>query len=79
MEVQTMNYQDYITIEPDKRGGKPCIRGMRITVYDVLDYLASDMTEAEILEDFPDLTHEDIRACLAFAADRERKLLMVVA
>jgi len=74
-----MNYQDYITIEPDKRGGKPCIRGMRITVYDVLDYLASDMTEAEILEDFPDLTHEDIRACLAFAADRERKLLMVVA
>lgn len=74
-----MNYQDYITIEPDKRSGKPCIRGMRITVYDVLDYLASDMTEAEILADFPDLTHEDIRACLAFAADRERKLLMVVA
>ena len=72
-----MNYQDYITIEPDKRGGKPCIRGMRITVYDVLDYLASDMTEEEILEDFPDLTHEDIRACLAFAADRERKLFMV--
>lgn len=71
-----MNYQDYITIEPDKRSGKPCIRGMRITVYDVLDYLASDMTEAEILADFPDLTHEDIRACLAFAADRERKLLM---
>jgi uncharacterized protein (DUF433 family) len=58
---------------------RPCIRGMRITVYDVLDYLASDMTEAEILEDFPDLTHEDIRACLAFAADRERKLLMIVA
>lgn len=79
MEVQTVNYQDYITIEPDKRGGKPCIRGMRITVYDVLDSLASDMTEAEILEDFPDLTHEDIRACLTFAADRERKLLMVVA
>ncbi|HEX8235199.1 MAG TPA: DUF433 domain-containing protein [Abditibacteriaceae bacterium] len=74
-----MNYQDYITIEPDKRGGKPCIRGMRITVYDILDYLASDMTEAEILEDFPDLTHEDIRACLAFAADRERKLFMVAA
>lgn len=74
-----MNYQDYITIEPDKRGGKPCIRGMRITVYDVLDYLASDMTEPEILQDFPDLTHEDIRACLAFAADRERKLFMVVA
>jgi len=74
-----MNYQDYITIEPDKRGGKPCIRGMRITVYDVLDYLASDMTEREILEDFPDLTHEDIRACLAFAADRERKLFVVAA
>lgn len=74
-----MNYQDSITIEPDKRGGKPCIRGMRITAYDVLDYLASEMTEAEILEDFPDLTHENIRSCLAFAADRERKLLMVVA
>jgi uncharacterized protein (DUF433 family) len=74
-----MNYQDYITIEPDKRGGKPCIRGLRITVYDVPEYLASDMTEEEILEDSPDLTHEDIRACLAFAADRERKLLMVAA
>ena len=74
-----MNYHDYITLEPDKRGGKPCIRGLRITVYDVLDYLASDMTEAEILEDFPDLTHEDIKACLAFAADRERKLFMVAA
>ena len=74
-----MNYQDYITIEPDKRGGKPCIRGMRITVYDVLDYLASDMTEEEILADFPDLTREDIRACLAFAADRERKLFLVAA
>jgi uncharacterized protein (DUF433 family) len=74
-----MNYQDYITIEPDKRGGKPCIRGMRITVYDILDYLASDMTEGEILKDFPDLTHEDVRACLAFAADRERKLFLVAA
>lgn len=74
-----MNYQEYITIEPDKRGGKPCIRGLRITVYDVLDYLASGMTEAEILEDFPDLTREDIRASLAFAADRERKLYMVAA
>ena len=74
-----MNYQDYITIEPDKRGGKPCIRGLRITVYDVFDYLASDMTEAEILEDFPDLTHDDIRACFAFAADRERKLFLVAA
>ena len=74
-----MNYQDHITIEPGKRGGKPCIRGLRITVYDVLDYLASDMTEDEILEDFPDLTREDIKACLAFAADRERKLVTIPA
>ena len=74
-----MSYQERITIEPDKRGGKPCIRGLRITVYDVLDYLASDMTEEEILEDFPDLTHEDIKACLAFAADRERKLFQAAA
>lgn len=74
-----MDYRDYITIEPDKRGGKPCIRGMRITVYDVLDYLASDMTQEEILTDFPDLTRDDIRACLAFAADRERKLFLVAA
>jgi uncharacterized protein (DUF433 family) len=70
-----MNYQDRISIEPGKRGGKPCIRGMRITVYDVLEYLASGMSEPEILDDFPDLTQEDIRACLAFAADRERKLV----
>lgn len=63
-----------ITIEPGKRGGKPCIRGLRITVYDVLDYLASGMSEAEILRDFPDLTADDVRACLAFAADRERRL-----
>jgi len=70
-----MQYQDYITIEPGKRGGKPCIRGLRMTVYDVLEYLASDMTESEILADFPDLTAQDIRACLAFAADRERKLV----
>jgi len=69
-----MDYSAIITIDPGKRGGKPCIRGTRMTVYDVLDYLASGMTEAEILEDFPDLTHDDIRACLAFAADRERKL-----
>ena len=69
-----MNYRDIITIEPGKMGGKPCVRGLRITVYDVLDYLASGMTEAEILADFPDLTAEDIRACLAFAADRERRL-----
>ena len=70
-----MNYLDRITIEPGKRGGKPCIRGMRITVYDVLEYLASGMSEQEILDDFPDLTQEDIRACLAFAADRERRLV----
>ena len=63
-----MDYRHIITIEPGKRSGKPCIRGMRITVYDVLDYLASDMSVEEILRDFPDLTHEDIRACLAFAA-----------
>jgi uncharacterized protein (DUF433 family) len=69
-----MEYDKIITIEPGKMGGKPCIRGLRITVYDVLDYLASGMTEGEILHDFPDLTREDIRACLAFAADRERKL-----
>jgi uncharacterized protein (DUF433 family) len=69
-----MDYRSIITIEPGKRGGKPCIRGLRITVYDILDYLASGMTEVEIVRDFPDLTTEDIRACLAFAADRERRL-----
>ena len=72
-----MNYKDRISIEPGKRGGKPCIRGLRITVYDILEYLASGMTEAEILKDFPDLTSGDIRACLAFAADRERKLTTI--
>ncbi len=70
-----MDYREIIKIEPGKMGGKPTIRGMRITVYDVLDYLASGMTEAEILHDFPYLTAEDIRACLAFAADRERRLI----
>jgi uncharacterized protein (DUF433 family) len=74
-----MKYQDIITIEPGKRGGKPCIRGLRITVYDVLEYLAAGMTAEEIVSDFPDLTLEDIRACLAFAADRERKLVKVPA
>jgi uncharacterized protein (DUF433 family) len=74
-----MDYRNYITIEPDKRSGKPCVRGMRITVQDVLEYLASGMTEEEILDDFPDLTREDIKACLAFAADRERKLITVPA
>ena len=70
-----MSYRDIITIEAGKRGGKPCIRGLRITVYDVLDYLASGMTESEILSDFPDLNADDIRACLQFAGDRERKLV----
>lgn len=69
-----MNYQDIITIEADKRGGKPCIRGLRVTVSDILDYLAGGMSPEEIVSDFPDLTLEDISACLAFAADRERKL-----
>ena len=72
-----MDYRQYITIEPGKRGGKPCIRGLRITVYEVLEYLASGMSEAEILRDFPDLTRDDVRACLAFAADRERKLVSI--
>jgi uncharacterized protein (DUF433 family) len=69
-----MNYDRIITIEPGKRSGKPCIRGLRITVTDVLEYLASGMSVEEILSDFPDLTDEDIRACLAFAAERERRL-----
>jgi uncharacterized protein (DUF433 family) len=72
-----MKYQDRITIEPGKRSGKPCIRGLRITVSDVLEYLASGMSESEILADFPDLEAEDIRACLSFAADRERMLMAV--
>jgi uncharacterized protein (DUF433 family) len=70
-----MNYRDIITIEPSKRGGKPCVRGLRITVYEVLEYLASEMTEAEILEDFPDLTRADLKACIAYAADRERRFI----
>ena len=77
--LSLMNYEGRITIEPGKRGGKPCIRGLRITVYDVLEYLASGMSQEEILNDFPDLTIEDIRACLSFAADRERKLFTVPA
>ena len=72
-----MSYQDRITIDPAKRGGMPCIRNLRITVSDVLEYLASGMSEDAILTDFPDLTREDIRACLAFAADRERKLVSI--
>jgi uncharacterized protein (DUF433 family) len=74
-----MNYKDIITIEPGKRGGKPCIRGMRITVYDVLDYLASGMSKDEVLADFPYLTEDDILACLSYAADREKHELLVTA
>ena len=70
-----MDYRDRITFEPGKRGGKPCIRGMRITVSDVLDYLAGGMSEDDILADFPDLERKDIRAVLAFATDRERRLV----
>lgn len=72
-----MNFKDIITIEPGKRGGKPCIRGMRITVYDVLEYLASGMSQQEILDDFPYLTKEDILACLGFAAERERFMAVI--
>ncbi len=72
-----INYQDYITIESGKRSGQACIRGMRITVYDVLSYLAAGMTTEEVLDDFPELTREDILACLAYAADAEKKKLIV--
>jgi uncharacterized protein (DUF433 family) len=71
-----VDYRQIITIEPGKRSGKPCIRGLRITVYDVLGYLASGMTEDEILRDFPYLTRDDIRACLAYAAEREQAKLV---
>lgn len=74
-----MNYQHLITIDPAKRSGQPCVRDLRMTVQDVLEYLASGMSNEEILDDFPDLTAEDIRACLAFAADRERRLRVVPA
>jgi len=69
-----VDYSQIVTIEPGKMGGKPCIRGLRITVYDILDYLAGGMTVEEILHDFPDLNAQDIRATLAFAANRERRL-----
>jgi uncharacterized protein (DUF433 family) len=69
-----MDLTERITIEPGKRGGKPCLRGLRITVYDILDYLAGGMSPAQILEDFPDLEEDDIKATLAFAANRERRL-----
>ena len=74
-----MGYRDRITIEPGNSGGKPCIRGMRITVYDVLDFLASGMTPGEILADFPYLATKDIQACLAYAAARERRQIAVAA
>lgn len=70
-----MTYKEIITIEPGKRGGRPCIRGMRITVADVLGWLAAGMSHAEILADYPELTENDIRACLAYAADRERRVV----
>jgi len=72
-----MQFKDIITMEPGKRGGKPCIRGMRITVYDVLEYLAAGMSEQQILSDFPYLTKEDILASLSFAAARERMMVAV--
>lgn len=72
-----MSYHEKITLEPGKRGGKPCIRGLRITVYDVLEMLANGMSSEEIIADFPELDLADIRACLAFAADRERRMVVV--
>ncbi|MDX6304980.1 MAG: hypothetical protein QOI77_1949 [Blastocatellia bacterium] len=75
IKYSSMNYQDIITIESGKRGGRPTIRGMRIAVVDVLGWLASGMSHEEILSDYPELTEEDIRACLAYAADRERRLV----
>jgi uncharacterized protein (DUF433 family) len=74
-----VDYSKIISIEPGKRRGKPCIRGLRITVQDILEYLAGGMTEDEILQDFSELTRDDIKACLAFAADRERKLFVAPA
>ena len=71
-----MDYRDFITIEPGKRGGRPCVRGMRITVADVLGWLAAGMSHADIMADYPDLTEDDIRACLAYAADRERRVIV---
>ena len=72
-------WRSRITMEPGKRGGRPCIRGMRITVYDILSYLAAGMTVAEVLDDFPYLAPEDVQACFAFAAERERSMRMAVA
>jgi uncharacterized protein (DUF433 family) len=77
--IMNPSWRSIITIEAGKRGGRPCIRGMRITVFDVLSYLASGMSTAEILDDFPYLTADDIQACLAFAAERERTMMVVPA
>ncbi|TAK64824.1 MAG: DUF433 domain-containing protein [Methylobacter sp.] len=74
-----MDYHDIITIEPGKRSGKPCIRGLRITVYDVLSWLAEGMSRDEIIDDFPELSNDDITACLLFAADRERRSITIKA
>lgn len=71
----SMNYHDVITIQSGKRGGRPCIRGMRISVADVLGWLAAGMSHDDILRDYPELTDDDIRACLAYAADRERRVV----
>lgn len=71
-----LNYQEIITIEPGKRGGHPCVRGSRISVSDVLGWLSIGMSHAEIIADYPELTEDDIRACLAYAADRERRLVI---
>jgi len=73
-----VNYRDHITIEPGKRSGKPCIRNLRITVYDVLSYMAAGMNQDEVLDDFPELTKDDILACLAYAADAERQVRIAV-
>jgi uncharacterized protein (DUF433 family) len=78
-ETGMIDYRNIITINPEVCGGRPCIRGMRFTVYDMLDYLASGMTQEEILQDFPYLTRNDIQACLAFAADREKHMLSMPA
>jgi uncharacterized protein (DUF433 family) len=77
LDCFTMDYQHIISIEPGKRGGRPCIRHMRIAVADVLGWLAAGQTHAQILDDFPELTEDDIRACLAYAADRERRVILV--
>jgi len=74
-----MNFEDHISIDPDVRSGKPCIKGTRITVYDVLEYLAGGMSEEEILEDFPSLTKKDIQMVFAFAAAREKRLASTLA